>query len=62
LGETNEVASILATPVCDSRSMISILRSVGIQFGSISNPSRDHVVNEDAWFVVPANAGTQGLC
>src|SRR5258706_1883786 len=39
-GETNDVASILATPVCERRSMISTLRSVGIQFGSIWNPSR----------------------
>src|SRR5205814_9084469 len=62
-GETNDVASILATPVCDSRSMISILRSVGIQSGSIWNPSRATTswMNTRCFIVVvPAQAGAQG--
>src|ERR1700675_4343328 len=40
LGETKDVASILARPVADSRSISSILRSVGTQSGSICKPSR----------------------
>ena len=62
-GETNEVASILATPVCERRSMISILRSVGIQFGSIWKPSRATTswINTRCFIVVaPAQAGAQG--
>ena len=39
-GETNDVASILAIPVSESRSMSSIFRSVGTNCGSICRPSR----------------------
>src|SRR5688572_22560959 len=39
-GDTNDVTSILGSPVADSRSTTSTLRSVGIQSGSIWNPSR----------------------
>src|SRR5262245_7716207 len=40
LGETNDVTSIFGSPVAESRSTTSTLRSVGIQSGSIWNPSR----------------------
>src|SRR3954469_19205132 len=39
-GETNEVTSIFATPVSESASISSILRSVGTKPGSIWKPSR----------------------
>ena len=40
LGDTKEVTSIRGTPVAESRSTTSTLTSVGIQSGSIWNPSR----------------------
>ena len=40
LGDTKDVTSMRGTPVAESRSTTSTLRSVGIQSGSIWNPSR----------------------